>query len=278
MIAKMNLPRPDMGLPRNRAMVEGAIYALFVLVASALFSAGMNPPFWTEVASHPFKLLFVAGMLGSVFAQVSVEAFLRRNHLLEGYDISSLDTLARFSSVLLAILATLSIVWVGFTSIFHIATTCAYLSVVIFMDVFVAVNAENAAKKLPDASNSTPLLCKEICWSIFCKVDIVSIIGIVLLWAISIIFSGRRMLGMVSSHLVQASDSLRGPQAAIGKSLIQDAGQLNDLAEKMPDIFLSGAIGFHLVMTVCIINSLLRDWEACVSKLPSPTPTPEAAA
>ena len=243
--------------------VQGLIISAVVLALASIIGIAslLRPaPFWDAVWEEPYKAAFVVGMLASLWAQTAVATFLHNNRLLDCVPVW--EHLAPASNLGLAGLALLAIVTTG--SWLHIWFAVAYLVCVAALDLWVMRKARKALgilKSLPPTVTQRQItraerlqiarhsnVCRRICSSIFCKLDLVSAGGVLIL-AVLAVGLGRTF----------GADPPVDPNANAAAEAAHHAFRQMEVATH-PDLFLSGAIGFHLLFTLFLIMNLLNDW------------------
>jgi hypothetical protein len=240
----------------GKSIREGVVYMVLVLVISFALGMFIEPDPLTTIRRYPFKSMFVIGMAISVFAQTAVEAFLEKNNLLDCCNMPAEDEIKKYSNFVLAVFAMVSIMFLG-NSWVHIPATLLYILIVLGLDIFVLRSAKGSSKEA--------ILCRNICQSMALKVDGNSLISLLIIWVVSHLLSSQYIIRNVIADIQRVSASL-GNEAdpSVIHVLEQDLGRLEALAGGMPDILVSGAIGFHLLMTAGLIGVLMWEWNKVV--------------
>ena len=255
--------------PKTAAMLTGLSFAAGSLGASAflLLIFGELLPVVEAILQSPFKALFVLGVLSLVFAQVSVSSFLSRNGLLRACGADKLEGVAKFSDFVLAVLAIASISTVR-NYVGHSIIALAYILVTVGMDLWVRTYArrkyrEHYAQK---SRHSRTQLCEKICDQMLKRLDGSSFIIVSLLlvfaYLISIFYVPADEFALVASAITERPKEF---EEVVLASLVG----LERGLHAAPSLFLSGAIGFHFLMTTWLIVCFMDDWNKDFKKLRS---------
>jgi hypothetical protein len=251
-------------------MLWGLAFAAGALIGSVvlLSLAGSLFDVIGVVLRAPFKGVFILGVLALVFSQVSVSSFLTRNGLMKACDVGSLEQIARVSDFVLMIFAIASIFCIA-NYVTHTLWALAYILVTIVMDVLVWKGAKRASKSYKEKKKPThhSSLCERICHTMLRRLDGSSFVIVLLLLLIAVLISAFYVPMKEASQLHQFAG---GMPPSIRAGLLHDTARIQHVIAAIPDVFLSGAIGFHFLVTTWLIVEFMDDWNKEVKKWPSP--------
>lgn len=236
-------PAPPTRTLFHHAMRAGAIYSVGMLIAAFIVGLVVRIEFWSSMWEYKFRLMFLIGIFLSVFAQTAVASFINKSGLLKDCGISWLDDVINLSNLFLAVAAIVAIVRIEDYDT-HTIATLVYLGIVVLLDIIFGLWAgsrleEEKKRKL-----------RHICGSIFWRIDFVSFAGVALLAWLAAALSGQSAVRRLVDRIVL-------PPTASSS----DLEKLRDVVNHMPDVFLSGAVGFHFIMTLALIIGLMKEWD-----------------
>src|SRR5205085_10186705 len=114
------------------ALFVGGIIAAIMFVLAIAISSAIGRPVLSETSAHPYKWLFLGGILASVFVQTSVAMFLDNSGLFQC--ITGAKALGHITNIILASLAGAALLMISHGGD-HIYWTIWYLFAVVICDI-----------------------------------------------------------------------------------------------------------------------------------------------
>jgi hypothetical protein len=221
------------------------------------------------IHSNPYKIIFIAGIIISVFVQTSVEGFLNNNKLYAGYEIPFQEFISKGSNILLTGAAVLSIITIN-KFYWHVFWSISYMVILLIVDCYFYYYSNKESEKWDSTNKNGEInnakLCSMVCLSVATKIDLLSLLGLAVMAFLSIVISNESKLSSVSKSLNDLNQRTHMPAEASqhnvmwNKLLTQNTNDLEKISESMPDLFFSGAVGVHLIATMILLMLLMRDW------------------
>jgi hypothetical protein len=194
------------------------------------------------------RLIFAFGLLSSMIAQTRIESYFKESHLSEFTSVNSktdsaVEFIGGWTIVFLTVafgsLATLQY------PLIHIPLSGLYLCLIFAIDVIRYRRTEDNDHGRHFFLDSPARIAKVFSRELICKVDMVSIVPLTI-------------MTVLAALIYFFGDSAFGPIAPPGGSPFASWGYL-------AEIFLSGAIGFHLFSTLILIESIMATWNEALA-------------
>lgn len=253
-------------------LLVGLVATLIIAVAIAVYSS-IDDNYFRIVIMDKVKIVFILGVLFSVFAQISVERFIELNGLTEDLPKKVRDKLKNvgvLSSVALILCAISSILLVNKYQM-HARIIILYLGILVIMDALFYFYAKDAYSKQKDKYKLK--VCKVVTGNVFLKVDIVCLLGTFIIYELTGILSPESQMNNELRLLQRFNDathiktSLTPHDVAWHNFLNSHGGApgwidaMSRFSQEMPTLVFGGAVGLQLFFSTWILLWLMYDWK-----------------